>query len=427
MEKPHLSKKPKVFYGYWIVAATFLCLLVVSGCGFFAFSLFVKPLEAALSWDRGEIMVAFTIFVLVRGVASVFAGRMIDRHEARKVITTGAIIVGFGFILLSQMSNLWHFYISYAVIGIGMAAMGHVPTSAIVSNWFEKRRGTVIGIMSAGIGAGGFTLAPLIGGYLIPNLGWKVSYLILAGFTWALIIPLGLFVIKTRPADIGLYPDGEQASKTVVATEVSPLTSKGVTLKMALATSSFWLIAIAFLTSGFSYVGIIQSQVPHLEDIGFPAVIAAGVLGIFGLFSLVSKFIFGWLCDRIPPKYACAIGFVLQMTSIIILMNIKPASPQALIWLYATTVGLAAGSWLPAMSMLVSTNFGLAAYGTIYGMLNLAMNIGDATGPLMAGYMYTNTGTYHQAFIIFLVLYVIAMPTILAVRHSKSLQNLKGE
>jgi len=427
MGKPHLSKKPKVFYGYWIVAATFLCLLVVSGCGFFAFSLFVKPLEADLSWDRGGIMVAFTIYVLVRGVASVFTGRMIDRHEARKVITTGAIIVGLGFILLSQMSNLGHFYLSYAVIGVGMAAMGHVPLSAIVSNWFEKRRGTAIGIMSAGIGAGGFTLAPLIGGYLIPNFGWRDSYLVLALLTWVLIIPLALFVIKTRPADIGLYPDGRQIPETVAVTEASSLTSKGVTLKMALATSSFWLIAIAFLTSGFSQVGIIQSQVPHIEDIGFPAVIAAGVLGILGVFSLVSKFAFGWLCDRIPPKYACAIGFVLQMTSIIILMNIKPASPQALIWLYATTVGLAAGSWLPTMSMLVSTNFGLATYGAIFGMVSLAMNIGDATGPLMAGYMYTNTGTYHQAFIIFLALYVIAMPAILAVRRPKSLQNLKGE
>jgi len=427
MGKPHLSKRPKVFYGYWIVAATFLCLLVVSGCGFFAFSLFVKPLEADLSWDRGGIMVAFTIYVLVRGVASVFTGRMIDRHEAKKVIATGAIIVGLGFILLSQMSNLGHFYLSYAVIGVGMAAMGHVPLSAVVSNWFKKRRGTAIGIMSAGIGAGGFTLAPLIGGYLIPNLGWRDSYLILAGFTWVLIIPLALFVIKTRPADIGLYPDGRQIPEIVAMTEASSLTSKGVTLKMALATSSFWLIAIAFLTSGFSQVGIIQSQVPHIEDIGFPAVIAAGALGILGVFSLVSKFAFGWLCDRIPAKYACAIGFVLQMTSIIILMNIKPASPQALIWLYATTVGLAAGSWLPTLSMLVSTNFGLAAYGSIFGAVNLAMNIGDATGPLMAGYMYTNTGTYHQAFIIFLALYVIAMPAILAVRRPKSLHNLKGE
>ena len=297
MGKPHLSKRPKVFYGYWIVVATFLCLLVVSGCGFFAFSLFVKPLEADLSWDRGGIMVAFTIYVLVRGVASVFTGRMIDRHEARKVITTGAIIVGLGFILLSQMSNLGHFYVSYAVIGVGMAAMGHVPLSAIVSNWFKKRRGTAIGIMSAGIGAGGFTLAPLIGGYLIPNFGWRDSYLILAGFTWVLIIPLALFVIKTRPADIGLYPDGRQIPETVAMTEASSLTSKGVTLKMALATSSFWLIAIAFLTSGFSQVGIIQSQVPHIEDIGFPAVIAAGVLGILGVFSLVSKFAFGWLCS----------------------------------------------------------------------------------------------------------------------------------
>ena len=101
-------------------------------------------------------------------------------------------------------------------------------------------------------------------------------------------------------------------------------------------------------------------------------------------------------------------------------MNIKPASPLAIIWLYVAVVGLGAGAWLPTMSMLISTNFGLAAYGTIFGMANLAQSIGVATGPLMAGYMYDTMGTYHWAFIVFLALYAVAMPTILAVRRPKS-------
>jgi len=295
-------------------------------------------------------------------------------------------------------------------MGIGMAATGHVPASTIVLNWFKKRRGTAIGIMSTGIGAGGVVLAPLIGSYLIPHFGWRVSYLALAILTWVLVIPITLLIIKTKPADMGLY---------------SPLTSEGNTLQTALATSAFWLIAVSFLIGLFSQVGIIQHQVPYLEDIGFPITMAAGALGVVGLTSAIGKFGFGWLCDQIPAKYVWSIGLGSQMVSMIILLNVQATSPQTMIWLYAIAIGLGAGSWLPTMSMLVSTSFGLTAYGAIFGAVTLFENIGVATGPLMTGYLYDAMGNYHWAFIILLGLHIVSIPTALAVRHPKSSRDAK--
>ncbi len=427
MKKTHLLKNPKVFYGYWILVATFFCLFIYAGCGFYAFSLFVRPLQADFGWGRGEINAAFTILFLVSGMASPFIGKVVDRYGARRVISIGAAIVGLGFILLSVMSNLWHFYVVYAVIGVGMTAIGQVPTSAIVSNWFEKRRGLVIGVMSTGIGIGGFALAPLVGGYIIPSFGWRVSYLVLAMLAWVLIIPLALLVMKTKPADMGLYPDGRQAPDAMTGAEALSSTAKGLTLKMALATSAFWLICISFLLNQFSQIGLVQSQVPHLEDIGFPVVTAATALGFVGLASAIGKFGFGWLCDRIPAKYACSIGLGFMLTGLIIFMNIKPTSPLAIVWLYAFSTGLGSGSWLPTMSMLISTNFGLVAYGTIFGVVALFQNLGMAVSPLMAGYMYDTMNTYHLAFIIFLVLFGIAILAMLAVRRPKALVESKRE
>jgi len=427
IEKLHLSQKPKVFYGYWIVVATFFCAFIYSGCGFFAFSLFVKPLQTDFGWGRGEIVTAFTIYYLVMGVASPFIGRVIDHYGAKTVISTGAFIAGLGFASSSLASNLWHLYASYAIIGAAMAAVGIVPSSAIVSNWFKKRRGTAIGIMSTGIGAGGFVMAPLVGGYLMPNFGWRVSYLALATLTWVLVIPLTLLVIKTKPADMGLYPDGRQIPEAVTDIESLPSTTKGITLQGALTTPAFWLIAISFLTGIFSQVGIVLHQVPYLEDIGFPVAVASGALGVVGLLSAIGKFSFGYLCDRIPAKYAWAIGLGFQLMSIIILINITTESPLTTIWLYAITIGLAAGSWLPTMSVLVSTNFGLAAYGAIFGAVALFMNIGTAIGPLMAGYMYDAMGTYHWTFMIFLAFNVVATSTALAIRHPKSLRSSEEE
>jgi MFS family permease len=398
-----------------------------NGCGYYAFSLFVRPLEAEWGWGRGEIMIAFTILYLFIGIASPFIGRAVDHYGVRKVISIGALMAGVGFVFLSQMRDLWYFYVGYAVIGVGLAAIGILPASAVVSNWFKRKRGLAIGIMSTGVGAGGFVLAPVVGGYLIPNFGWRASYLALAFLIWLLIIPLALLVIKTKPAEIGLFPDGAEAPKVVnVMTEAHLLASDGLTLKMAFPTSAFWLIGVSFLLSGFSQSGITLSQVPYLEDIGFPIVTAVSALGAVGLGSLIGKFGFGWLCDRIPAKYACCIGLVLQLAASIILISVGLASPLAIIWLYAIVMGLGIGSWMPTMSMLTSTNFGLASYGAIFGVLNLVFCISAATGPLIAGYIYDTMNTYYWAFIIFIALYAIAIPAILGVQRPKSPWKFKG-
>jgi len=421
MEKMPLPQKPKIFYGYWIVVAAFLCIFIAMGCGFFAFSLFVKPLQADLGWGRGGIMVAFTMFMLIQGVAGPFIGRVFDRYGVKRVITIGGLVTGLGFVLVSLTNTLWYFYLSYSIIGVGMAAIGTVPASAVVSNWFERKRGLAIGIMSSGIGAGGFALAPLVGGYLIPNFGWRASYLALALIIWVVIIPLALLVMKTKPADMGLYPDGIEAPEALNVTAASPSAPDGLTLRMALAIPAFWLIAIAFLLGDFSHTGVIQSQAPHLEDIGFPVATAATALGTVAMGSAVGKFGFGWLCDRMRAEYACAIGLALQMVSIIILMMVGSASSVTIIWLYAITMGLGVGSWLPTASYITSTRFGLANYGTIFGVVVLSVYIGTATGPLVAGYMYDSMNTYHWTFIIFTALFVIAIPAMLVSRWLKPL------
>jgi len=420
MEKRNLPKKPKVFYGYWILVAAFFCFCIHGVGIYYAFSLFVKSLQADFGWGRGEIMIAYTINVLVWGLASPFIGRVVDRYGARMVILIGAIVSGFGFVVISSMSNLLHLYLGWAMVGVGMAGVGPMPVTATIYNWFKKRQGMAVGIASTGIGAGGFAMAPLIGGYLIPNLGWRTSYLALAVLIWIVIIPLALLVFKAKPADMGLYPYGVEAPENITVNKTLPSATEGLTAKMALATPALWLIGISFLLSGFAQSGVIQNQVPYIEDIGFSITTAAGALGGVGLGSLFGKLFFGWLCDQIQAKYVWGIAVSLQLAAIILLMNVGPATPLALLWIYAITMGIGMGGWVPAMSMLTRTTFGLASYGTIFGMMSLAFSIGEAAGPPTMGYMYDVIGTYHWAFIISAVLCALAIATILVVRRPKS-------
>ena len=412
------SKNSRIFYGYWILAISFFCIFIHSGATVGAFSLFVKHLQTEFGWSRGEIMAAFSVLFLAMAVAGPFIGRLVDRYGVRVVISIGALTTGLGFILLSLMQNIWHFYLAYAIIGIGTAANGAIPSTALVSNWFVKRRGTAIGIMSVGVGAGIFALVPLLGSYLIPNFGWRMSYLVLAVITWTLI-PLALFMVKTKPADMGLYPDGVETGTGSPDMRTLPAIDKGLSLRMALGTSAFWLIALTFFTMESGSLGVVQNQVPYLQDIGFPLAVAANSLTGLGLGSAAGKFIFGWLCDKIPAKYACAISSVFLAVGTILLLNLKPESSLAAIWFYAIIFGLGGGGWLPTMSMLVNNNFGVSSYGAIFGLISFAQGIGGAAGPFLGGYMYDTMNTYRWAFLIFLGLEIISVFTVLFVRRPK--------
>ena len=214
-------------------------------------------------------------------------------------------------------------------------------------------------------------------------------------------------------------PDGPTGKDGQVAV------ANDLSLPEALLSPAFWLIVGAILLSQFALVGTIQSQVPHLQDIGVPITTAATALGGIGLLSAVSKLFFGWVCDLIKSKYAFALGVFFMAVGTFTLMVIGSKTPLFVLWAYSITMGFGGGSWLPVISMIVSTNFGLSSYGTIFGAMILLQNLGTSTGPLFAGYIYDITNGYHWAFVTFMVLYAIAIPTVLAVRRPDGKSNYR--
>lgn len=411
--------KPRVFYGYWIAVFGLLCLTMCIGCGSFVYSLFVAPLQAEFGWSRGQIMVGFTIFWVMMGIGSPVAGRILDRQGARRAIALGAMVMGLGFVLVSMTRALPLFYLGYTFVGFGAAGIGPVSTSAVASNWFKRKRGLALGITAAGIGTGGVVMAPIVG-YVLEAYDWRTAYFAMAVIVWVAIIPLALLIVRTRPSEMGLCPDGDAAP---VAAEfgdsATGVSIWGLTLHQAIRTAPFWLIAVSYLLSNGCIMAGFQSQVPNMNDVGFPTATAAVALSVTGFGSGLGKFFFGWLCDYVKPRMVSAIGLTLQCLGLIVLLQVRADSPMVVIWACALLMGFGAGSWLPTMSMLVSRSFGLAFYGAVFGVINLAQSIGTATIPLIAGVMYDQMGTYRWAFILFAALYAISIPAVLLVRRPK--------
>jgi len=196
----------------------------------------------------------------------------------------------------------------------------------------------------------------------------------------------------------------------------------GISLRAAARTRTFWLIVVSFFAGCFASMGLVQAPVPHLQDIGFPIQTAASALSAVGIGSALGKIVFGWLCDKMQPRHAWAIGQAMMAGSVLMLLGIGADSSIALIWGYALLAGFGMGSWLPTLSMLASTNFGLAFYGAIFGALNLAQSIGTATGPFFAGLVYDATGAYRWAFVTFGVMFLFGIPLILLVKKPAARQ-----
>jgi len=396
-----------------IITAAFLCTFVWAGCGFYAFSLFVKPLQDTFAWERGAVMAAFTITFLVSGLISPFVGTALHKWGDRKVVIISVIIFGAGLLALSTINNLFHYYLYSGIMGLGLTGIGPMPASNVITHHFHEKRGMAIGIMSAGVGLGGLVFSPLISSVLLPAFGWRLVYIILAVFAWLVLIPV---------IALALTPEKTSAGSTDADDSVLHTVSKhtGLTLKQALGSRVFWLIIFVVFFSQLSQVGAIQNQVPYMNDLGFPAELASLCLGLIGLCSAIGKYLFGWLCDHIKANHASLIGIVLQAAGIIILLNISSTSPAALAVSYALVLGLGTGAWLPTLSMMVSENLGIKEYPKILGAALLSYAVGTACGPLFTSLVFQQTGDYKIAFICLLALYVLSAPAALLIKKAYS-------
>ncbi len=273
-----------------------------------------------------------------------------------------------------------------------------------------------IGLLSMGPGTAGLIFTPLVIVVLLPNLGWSSTYLIFAGITVLFTIPLAAFVIRSEPAEKGLPPDGQSASVIAGINEATNPAAQGLPFKSALSTGTFWLLGFAILFVS-AHMGVMQSQLPHLEDLGFTPGVVASAMTIVAIMSALGTVIFGWLSDRIKIKTVSIISVLLIITGITLLLYVEITSPAWLIWSYTTLLGLGVGGWMTSMSLLTSSNFGLLAYGAIYGVFIAFQSTGAAVAPIFSGYFYDRNHSFDMAFITTLILIALGLAAILAIRR----------
>jgi MFS family permease len=382
--------KAKYFYGYNIVAASFVIQAVSIG-SFVTYGVFFKEFQAEFGWSRTMISGASSLNYLFTGLFGILVGRVNDKIGPRILMIGSGIIVGLAYMLMSLLQEPWQLYLFFGVlVGIGISTTD-IITLSTVARWFMKRRGMITGIVKIGTGFGQFLL-PMIAAVLISTYGWRHSYLFIAAGN-LLIILAAAQVLRRDPQVMGLHPNGDSDENFVA---LKGITESGVTLSAALKTSQFWIICIAWFAVFFCLLTIPIHIVPHARDLGLSPATAAGVLSTIGGVSMIGRLAMGTANDRIGGKSSLILCFIVLLSGLIWL---QVASEVWMQFLFAAVYGFAHGSFFTVLSPTVAEFFGTLSHGVLFGIILFSGMVGGSLGPLMAGRIFDMTGSYQIAFL----------------------------
>jgi MFS family permease len=421
MSLAHERADDKVFYGWWIVGASFVALLVTVGVGLYAPPVFLVPLQDQFGWSRAAIAGGSAMSAVMVGIISPLAGVWIDRYGSRKVMTAGALVMAAAFALLGLVTSLWQLYALNLTAALGMACVAWIPNQTLISNWFNRKRGLAMGIAVAGIGFGGLAMAPLAG-LLIDRFGWRLAFAGLASLIFFIVIPATLALIRSRPADLGLLPDGDlplsRSAGSTINGEGQAQAVPGLTLSDSVRSSAFWVLSLSQCLWIFGSMSVIGHLVAYLRDVGFESGVAASSLGIALGISVVGRLLFGYFADRFTKKSIMVVPLLLHGASVLCLLGIQ--SPGALP-AFVTLFGLGLGGGAVLIPLLVGECFGLLSFGKILGMVMISATLGAAVGPVLTGWIYDVTGAYQFAFLLHIAAFATAAVVISLLRRPQGM------
>ncbi len=371
----------KLFYG-WVIVGTGIAVTCVGFGAMFSLGVFLQPITEAMGWSRTAISTAALLNFLGMGVGSFFWGALSDRIGTRAVVLLGGALLGLGTVMASQASTVGQFQVCFGVI-VGFAAGSlYAPLTATTTRWFTRHRSLAVALVSAGLGLGSTTTAPLAG-WLIASYDWRTAMLVIGDLAWLVIIPAA-FLVREPPATAG--PQEATAGAD----------GRGLTAVEALRTPQFAAISLTYFACCAAHSGPIFHMVTHAIDHGVSAMAAATVLSAAGLASLSGKVICGLVADRVGAKRVLLTGLTLQA----MVMSLYLVTRE--VWHFyavALVFGFAYGGVMPLYAIVVREYFGARIMGTIFGAVGFASTLGMAIGPLAGGWLYDAFGSYAWLFI----------------------------
>lgn len=386
-----LAPRRSLYYGWVLVFTLSFTELTSWGVLYYTFTVFLGPMHATFGWSRGAMTGAYSLGLLVSAAAGVPIGRWVDRRGPRVVMTAGSCAAVLLVLLWAAVPSLTALYLVWAGIGVAMAAVLYEPALVVVATWFRRKRGQALTILTFIAGFASVVYVPL-SGWLVHRGGWRQALVVLAlMLALGTVLPHAL-LLRRRPADLALLPDGMLALPDQ-PTAAHPEQSS--TTREAMRGATFWLLTAAFALNLLGASAMLVHLLPYLTDRGYSVGVATTATGLVGVMALPGRLVLTPLGDRVPRvAVACAI-FLLQTLALLALLLLHSTAGVVV---FVVLFGAGFGAVTPARAALVAEYYGPLHYGAISGALAFFLTGARAAGPFAAGMLYDITGGYLIAF-----------------------------
>lgn len=401
-----ITKLRKAYYGWYLLIVAVLGMAIASGVSFWVLGLYVTPLEEEFGWSRTLLQTGISVSFLISGLGSPLAGKVVDRWGPRRSIIWGTVFTCGSYVLMATTASIWEWYLYSSINAFFRGFMFYIPFQVLISRWFDRKRGRAVGIMAMGFSLG-VVLVPVMQ-QIIDNVGWDASFIFAAIILAVSFLPIGLFVVRNHPRDMGLEVDGEPAPANGATGR--PAAFSGLTVSEAIRTWNFWVIALAFMMFFFGMFGWMFNGPPVYESYGIARETIALIMTIQGLGGLISRPAFGLLAERIPSIELASVGLAAVMTAgmINLLFLHEPMLYISIgIFVFCWFIGSAGGPVLEPL--ILPKTFGMAHFGAIMGTMFMIETIGQFLVPTVAGAIYDLTGSYDYLLVTFIFCLIASM------------------
>ncbi|MGI8564402.1 MAG: MFS transporter [Candidatus Dormibacter sp.] len=408
----------RIHYAWAIAAVTFIALMGAAGFRSTP-GVLIVPLETEFGWNRALIAGAVSINLILFGLTGPFAAALMERFGMRKVVVAALALVATGSLLTVSMTAPWQLYLLWGVVvGLGTGTIASVLAATVASRWFVKRRGLVLGALTAAGATGQLIFLPFLG-WLAQNVGWRWSA-ITVGIAAFAVVPLVALVLRNRPADMGLLPyGGTEAEPVGPAVSGGPIRNAIRGLRLGVRSRDFWLLAASFFICGASTNGLIGTHlIPASMDHGLAEVTAASLLAVIGVFDVVGTLASGYLTDRFDSRRLLFCYYALRGLSLLFLPYAFGSRYFGLV-LFIVFYGLDWVATVPPTVQLARRVFGPRDMPVVYGWIFASHQLGAASAAFAAGAVRTFFGDYQLAFMSSGLLCLVAAGLVLRVSRSR--------
>lgn len=387
-----------------MVWALGLTTTVSYGTTQYFFAILVIPIQRELGWSRALISGAFSLGLAVAGLLGLPIGHLVDRYGARLLMAAGSTFGGLGLIATSQIREPWQLYVLWSgVLSLSMALTFYPVTFTVITNWFTRRRGSALALLTLLGGLASPIFIPL-GGLLVARLGWRPTLVVFGAAQLLIALPLHALLVRRRPEDAGLLPDG------ITADEGGLLPPGGAAFREATASLPFWTLTLSSALGLVAHSVLLAHQVAYLIGRGFDPVLAASAAGFVGAASLPGRFIINRVSERVSPQWLLAGCCLAQALGVGLLAL---ADSAVTVWAYVVVYGAAFGATSPLRASTMADQFGRRAFGAITAAAGAPVAVVGAVGPIAAGAFYDRLGSYEPALALTVLAFLLSAAAIL--------------